>query len=609
MPSGKMLFHSSRQQLRIAIIVFFVLSTALLHRHHPINQADTDISPTKQEAKQRQMQPENILTEATIYNINDPREMAVLKAKQTPGWGDRNENEMYMYAAKEEYDHLQFLYDINPSKMSLPFQNMLDSETLSHLQLDGRSAPSSLQPYTDDDCIQTLKRFEHVGFILRYSGHSDEFSLYAPMKHNWSRHDQIEAYTALIRILRKEYWFRFKKGNPDFSVIFSTGDSLKMDCGCLSIPTDRKSAPYEVNNNDPTNFQQQFNAGEMKTCDRHQFAPILQFGSGFVHPDVMPSMVTMPIYTHLRCFEIFRYDGKVCNKFSPLSPKNKFGIYFEEETRSFNDLIPQIIWRGSDYPFLKCRKSGGSKWNIKAVEVPGPNNPEGFVNGLTHMFDQMNPRWKAVTLSLQTEQELRNMNKNVKPWVDFKFTVRERPGEAERWESFVNNGATVVADSYIDANEFASFKYHVDLGGGGGTTWRGVHTKLALPGVLFHHETPTYDYYHEDLIPFVHYIPVSTELEDLREKFEWAEAHPDEARAISEAATAFIKYMTSEEYWTRSFDRHFVKRLNAVIEAYRPIKSFKDEMEFMTYAASQLGFPLELIGRCDGEQNCVWKDG
>ena len=597
----------SSRQLRIST-VFFIATTVLLHHFHS-NSDQTTYASAKQEVKQQQSNLEKTFPVAAPPTTDDLRELAVFKAKQTPGWGDRNENEMYMYAHPEEYERLRFLYDINPSKMPLPFQSILNPTTISRLQLDAadRSA-SPTQPYTDDQVIQTLSRFEHVGFILRYSGTTDEFSLYAPMSHNWSRYDQIEAYTAFIHILRKEYWFRFKEGSADFSVLISTGDSLKMDCGCLSIPADRESAPSDANNN-PTDFHQQFNSpGKAATCNRFQLSPILQFGSGFVHPNVMPTMVTMPLWPHLKCFETFRYDGKVCNKFSPVSATNRFGIYFEEEKTIFNNLIPQIIWRGSDYPFLKCRQVGGTKWSIKPMDVPGPNNPEGLVNGLTHLWDQLNPRWKAVTLSLQAELEAKNAYPNeVKSWVDFKFIIRERPGESQRWESFVKNGINIVADGYIDANEFATFKYYADFGGGGGTTWSGTHTKLALPGVLFHHETPTYDYFHEDLIPFVHYIPVSTELGDLREKYEWAEAHPDEARAISEAGTAFIKYMTSMEYWKRLFDRFFVKRLNSVIEAYRPVNSFKDEREFQTYAESQLGFPLELIGRCDGKQDCSWK--
>lgn len=611
-PSNETWLLSSRQKWRIFIIICAGAGAALAAlRSSP--PSDPGYMLTNQEVKKQSQQSNPQRISAATATTDDLRELAVIKAKQTPGWGrHRNENEMFMYAPQEEYEHLRYLYDINPSKMPLPYQSILSPTTISRLQLDRVDLfSSSTQPYTDDEVIQTLSRFEHVGFILRYSGKIDEFRIYAPTHHNWSRYDQIEAYTAFIRILKKEYWFRFKKGNPDFSVIFSTGDSLKMDCRCLSTPMDRESAPSSDMNNNPITFQQQFNSpGKKATCDRHQLAPILQFGSGFAHPDVMPTLVTMPLWPHLKCFETFRYDGKVCNKFSPVSATNRFGIYFvDEEKTIYNTLIQNIIWRGSDYPFLNCRQGGGSKWSLKSIDIPGPSTPEGFVKGLTHMWDQLNPRWKAVTLSLQAELDPQNTNQNeVKPWVDFKFTTKDRTGESQRWESFVKNGANIVADGYIDAKELSSFKYHLDLGGGGGTTWSGTHTKLALPGALFHHETPTYDYFHEDLIPYVHYIPVSTELDDLREKYDWAEAHPDEARAISEAGTAFMKYMTSKEYWKRSFDRFFVKRLNSVIEAFRPVKAYKDEEEFMTYAESQLGFPLELIGSCDGEQRCKWKD-
>jgi hypothetical protein len=53
---------------------------------------------------------------------------------------------------------------------------------------------------------------------------------------------------------------------------------------------------------------------------------------------------------------------------------------------------------------------------------------------------------------------------------------------------------------------------------GGGTTWSGTVTKLSMPGVLFHHETPTRDWYHEEMEPWKHHIPVNWDLTDLRAK-------------------------------------------------------------------------------------------
>lgn len=51
---------------------------------------------------------------------------------------------------------------------------------------------------------------------------------------------------------------------------------------------------------------------------------------------------------------------------------------------------------------------------------------------------------------------------------------------------------------------------------------------MALPGLLFHHMTPTKVWFHDLMIPWVHFVPVSLDLSDLRQKFIWAESHPEE---------------------------------------------------------------------------------
>lgn len=80
-----------------------------------------------------------------------------------------------------------------------------------------------------------------------------------------------------------------------------------------------------------------------------------------------------------------------------------------------------------------------------------------------------------------------------------------------------------------------------------GTTWSGTLEKMAMPGVLFHHETPTKvkkiifilycitlqrfltsqfptkDYIHDRMKAWVHYVPIQEDLSDLYEKYQWAE--------------------------------------------------------------------------------------
>ena len=49
------------------------------------------------------------------------------------------------------------------------------------------------------------------------------------------------------------------------------------------------------------------------------------------------------------------------------------------------------------------------------------------------------------------------------------------------------------------------------------------------------------DYYTEMLQPFVHYIPVKSDLSDLEEKYRWAEDNYEQARKIAQNALEFAK--------------------------------------------------------------------
>ena len=99
----------------------------------------------------------------------------------------------------------------------------------------------------------------------------------------------------------------------------------------------------------------------------------------------------------------------------------------------------------------------------------------------------------------------------------------------------------------------------------------GTIEKLGLTGVLFHHETPTYDFIHLWMKPWVHYIPIKGDLSDLKEKFDWAENNQDKARAISEAATDLAKKLGTLQGMDELFHEIFEDPLRKVIEAYEPL--------------------------------------
>jgi hypothetical protein len=115
------------------------------------------------------------------------------------------------------------------------------------------------------------------------------------------------------------------------------------------------------------------------------------------------------------------------------------------------------------------------------------------------------------------------------------------------WKNQSSERDKMAAELGIDATErlteeaLGKYKYHLDLGGGGGTTWSGLIPKLTMPGVLLHHETSMKDSYFDTLKPWVHYVPVAEDLHDVFEKISWCETHPEEARNISANANDWVR--------------------------------------------------------------------
>jgi hypothetical protein len=136
-----------------------------------------------------------------------------------------------------------------------------------------------------------------------------------------------------------------------------------------------------------------------------------------------------------------------------------------------------------------------------------------------------------------------------------------------------------AAGEYMDLETLATYKYHIDIGGGGGTTWSGTLEKLVLPGVLFHHVTPTKDYFHDLLVPYVHYIPVKDDLSDLREKYEWAESHPQQAKQIANAGTELVASFGTVEGFMALYSRFYEEPLRQVVEAYVPLRQHQQQQQ------------------------------
>ena len=96
-------------------------------------------------------------------------------------------------------------------------------------------------------------------------------------------------------------------------------------------------------------------------------------------------------------------------------------------------------------------------------------------------------------------------------------------------------------------------------------------------------------------------MPVKTDLSDLKEKFDWAEANPERAMLIAQEATSFGEYLISSKYMDKLYDELFTKYLGKVVNAYQSHDGMTWEQSLQHYRDT--GHEIVLISKCD-ETHC-----
>lgn len=86
------------------------------------------------------------------------------------------------------------------------------------------------------------------------------------------------------------------------------------------------------------------------------------------------------------------------------------------------------------------------------------------------------------------------------------------------------------------------------------------------------------------------------DLSNLKEMYDWAEAHPEDARKISDAGTEYVKNRATDHVMKVTYERYFIHSLKRVVDAYQPMKG-EEGFGQMKEWLSKWAF---LVAKCSG---------
>merc|ERR1719253_1632102 len=237
------------------------------------------------------------------------------------------------------------------------------------------TVPGPLSPYSFLDVLRT---------VLHYS-----------TKMRWTSGCKklVKAFKLLAHSLRLVNPARFHQHAPEFALAISSADYPSIEWSdCL--------------------LQQRL---DCHSAD--ELAPVLQFGSVF-RRNLLPTTIGMPVpqKNHLSCYHSWTATRQVCRPYLPRETGNPEGLVFPETigVRSWDQLVPQIVWRGTDFSYLHKMHPNLRQPNFesdvasKIVASKKSGNVDERIAATLFMrqaYDELLPRWKGVVWTAEAERE------------------------------------------------------------------------------------------------------------------------------------------------------------------------------------------------------------
>lgn len=105
--------------------------------------------------------------------------------------------------------------------------------------------------------------------------------------------------------------------------------------------------------------------------------------------------------------------------------------------------------------------------------------------------------------------------------------------------------AILPGETSMTKRDMLQYKFLIDVDGEV-NAWTGLIWKLYSGSTVFKIDSHFEQWYYSSLQPWVHYVPVRGDLQDLEEKLVWALANDDLARTIANNGRAFVTNLTYE---------------------------------------------------------------
>ena len=123
---------------------------------------------------------------------------------------------------------------------------------------------------------------------------------------------------------------------------------------------------------------------------------------------------------------------------------------------------------------------------------------------------------------------------------------------------------------YVPWDEMLHYKYHIILDGVT-CSFPAAYWKLLSGCLPFKQDSNDIQFFSDELIPWKHYIPVRSDLSDLRKKLRWAKKHDAEAQQIAQNAREFAL--------THLMPEHILLYCYKVLLKYASLQKFQPTLE------------------------------